>query len=126
MENSLIHPAARSRRKVSATAYPATGYTKLTLPNAQQQKSLLGGRQDQQGHRKISGRVAEDALGLFYNDLSLRSKLVAIGCWNTIANRSAMFSENITYAILAKVVSKSGGGGSDYARLTLSCRYDME
>ena len=69
-------------------------------------RSSLGGRQTQQGHRKISGRVAEDALGLFYNDLSLRSKLVAIGCWNTIANRRAMFSENTKYAVLSKVASK--------------------
>jgi len=38
------------------------------LPDAQQHKPSLGGRQAQLGHGKMSGCVGVDALGLVYSD----------------------------------------------------------
>ena len=61
----------------------------------------------------MNGRIGVDALGLVYTDLP---QLVAIGCWSTVENRRAMFSENTKCAVLSKVASKSasqsGGGGT--------------
>jgi len=54
-------------RNVSATAYPAAGYTTPILALAS-----LGGRQAQSGHRENEDALIFPAKGLVYND-SLKS-----------------------------------------------------